>query len=142
MSDNSGCGKAFIVCFFFIWCGAAFGMGYMAYSMGAPIIFPFVAFGMGGLGVLMCLGALRGKGFGQTPITFQRDAGDAITITGDYRETEYRAPSSDSRAVFQVPSKCPECGASISTESVDWVGPLQAQCPYCMATIDVEKRTF
>jgi hypothetical protein len=23
---------------------------------------------------------------------------------------------------------------------VDWVGPLQAQCPYCFATIDATER--
>lgn len=42
--------------------------------------------------------------------------------------------------VYQLPTKCTECNASISTEDVDWVGPLQARCPYCHATIEARRR--
>ena len=35
----------------------------------------------------------------------------------------------------RLPMKCPSCGAQISHESVDWVGPLEAQCGYCGGTM-------
>jgi hypothetical protein len=35
----------------------------------------------------------------------------------------------------RLPVECPACGAQISHESVDWTGPLEAQCGYCGATI-------
>jgi hypothetical protein len=35
----------------------------------------------------------------------------------------------------RLPSVCPSCGAQVSHESVDWVGPLEAQCNYCGATL-------
>ena len=35
----------------------------------------------------------------------------------------------------RLPTTCPSCGAQVSHESVDWVGPLEAQCGYCNATI-------
>ncbi len=35
----------------------------------------------------------------------------------------------------RLPMTCPSCGAQVSHESVDWTGPLEAQCGYCGATI-------
>lgn len=35
----------------------------------------------------------------------------------------------------RLPLKCPSCGAEVSHESVDWVGPLEAQCSYCSSTM-------
>lgn len=35
----------------------------------------------------------------------------------------------------RLPVVCPSCGAQISHESVDWTGPLEAQCGYCGATM-------
>lgn len=35
----------------------------------------------------------------------------------------------------RLPEKCPSCGASLSHESIDWVGPLEAQCNYCGGTV-------
>jgi len=35
----------------------------------------------------------------------------------------------------RLPMKCPSCGAQVSHESVDWTGPLEAQCGYCGATM-------
>lgn len=31
----------------------------------------------------------------------------------------------------RLPERCPSCGASISQEGIDWVGPLEAKCTYC-----------
>ena len=35
----------------------------------------------------------------------------------------------------RLPDKCPSCGASISQEDIDWVGPLEAKCNYCGGTL-------
>jgi hypothetical protein len=35
----------------------------------------------------------------------------------------------------RLPLNCPSCAAVVSHESVDWVGPLEAQCSYCGATM-------
>ena len=35
----------------------------------------------------------------------------------------------------RLPVECPSCGAQIAHENVDWVGPLEARCNYCGATI-------
>ena len=35
----------------------------------------------------------------------------------------------------RLPLKCPSCGAEVSHESVDWVGPLEAKCSYCGGTM-------
>ncbi len=35
----------------------------------------------------------------------------------------------------RLPLKCPSCGAEVSHENVDWVGPLEAQCSYCGGTM-------
>jgi len=35
----------------------------------------------------------------------------------------------------RLPERCPSCGASISQESIDWVGPLEAKCTYCGGTL-------
>ena len=48
----------------------------------------------------------------------------------------------DRRIIYQVPSKCPECGASLSNEDVDWVGPLQTKCPFCRTTVEAKPSEF
>ncbi|MFW9806163.1 MAG: hypothetical protein ACFFFK_05490 [Candidatus Thorarchaeota archaeon] len=35
----------------------------------------------------------------------------------------------------RLPVKCPSCGAQVVHEKIDWIGPLEAQCTYCGATI-------
>ena len=63
-------------------------------------------------------------------------------------ESEVKADSGpsvvtvDRRIVYQVPTTCPECGGSLSNEDVDWVGPLQAKCPYCRTTIEAQPAEF
>ncbi|MHA1943217.1 MAG: hypothetical protein ACW96M_02365 [Candidatus Thorarchaeota archaeon] len=42
--------------------------------------------------------------------------------------------------IHEPPSFCKECGASLSSEEIDWVGPLSVRCPYCGATHATEKR--
>jgi hypothetical protein len=35
----------------------------------------------------------------------------------------------------RLPERCPSCGAAISQEGIDWVGPLEAKCTYCGGTL-------
>ena len=42
--------------------------------------------------------------------------------------------------VHEPPRFCNECGASLSSEQIEWVGPLSVKCPYCGATHATEKR--
>lgn len=35
----------------------------------------------------------------------------------------------------RLPERCPSCGAAISHEGIDWVGPLEAKCTYCGGTL-------
>ena len=36
----------------------------------------------------------------------------------------------------RLPTKCPQCQAPVSHEGIDWVGPLQAKCNYCGASMN------
>ena len=42
--------------------------------------------------------------------------------------------------VYEPPRFCKDCGASLSAETIEWVGPLTIKCPYCGATHATEKR--
>jgi hypothetical protein len=42
--------------------------------------------------------------------------------------------------VHEPPRFCNDCGASLSSEEIEWVGPLSVKCPYCGATHATEKR--
>lgn len=42
--------------------------------------------------------------------------------------------------IHEPPSFCSDCGASLSSEEIEWVGPLTVKCPYCGATHRTEKR--
>ncbi len=53
----------------------------------------------------------------------------------DYHEGSVQTHGSRRTTTVRLPVECPSCGAQVSHESVDWVGPLEAQCNYCGATI-------
>ena len=42
--------------------------------------------------------------------------------------------------IHEPPQYCKDCGASLSAETIEWVGPLTVKCPYCGATHPTEKR--
>lgn len=42
--------------------------------------------------------------------------------------------------IHEPPDVCPNCKAAISSEEVEWVGPLTARCPYCGASLKTQKR--
>ncbi len=45
-----------------------------------------------------------------------------------------RSDGSDMKTV-RLPDRCPSCGASLSYEGIDWVGPMEAKCNYCGGTV-------
>ncbi len=50
----------------------------------------------------------------------------------------YRPPGRTDGAqmkTVRLPERCPSCGGSLSHESIDWVGPMEAQCTYCGGTV-------
>ncbi len=42
--------------------------------------------------------------------------------------------------IHEPPRFCSDCGATLSSEGIEWVGPLTVKCPYCGATHATEKR--
>ncbi len=56
-----------------------------------------------------------------------------FAIPESYR-SRTRADGSGIRTV-RIPTKCPSCGAALSHETIDWVGPLEAKCSYCGAVV-------
>ena len=42
--------------------------------------------------------------------------------------------------IHEPPRFCEDCGAALSAEGIEWVGPLTVRCPYCGATHATEKR--
>ncbi|TFG30087.1 hypothetical protein EU527_15015 [Candidatus Thorarchaeota archaeon] len=149
MEQKSGIsGKIVTACFFTIFCGAAFGMGLFVLQMieqspypqyGPPLIFALVPFGMGIFGLIVCLSVLRSSGQEVPSTTSYRP--ETIVYTGDYSQSpEFSGQKRYGKAIYQIPSQCPACGAAISNEEVDWIGPLKAKCPYCRTTVDAEER--
>ncbi|TFF96461.1 hypothetical protein EU546_01360 [Candidatus Thorarchaeota archaeon] len=138
MSSDSNMGKLVGVCFITLWCIIAFGMGFSALQWGAPGIFALVPFGMGIFGIVLCISVAKGQPMSRRAPSIRSD--QYTTYSGDSMGDTYTPVGRQERSLYQIPSRCPSCGASISTEEVDWVGPLQAKCPYCNATMDAEKR--
>ena len=135
MSERvSHTGKIVTACFFTIWCTAAFGMGLFVLQMlantgpyGPPIFIVFIPFGMGFFGIVLCIAALRTNQSRSS--SMPSFTPETITYTGDYSiKPEFSESKRSGKAIYQIPPVCPSCGASISTEEVDWVGPLQAKC--------------
>jgi hypothetical protein len=52
----------------------------------------------------------------------------------DYHEGSVQTHGSRTTTV-RLPVVCPSCGARVVHEKIDWIGPLEAQCSYCGATI-------
>jgi hypothetical protein len=46
-----------------------------------------------------------------------------------------RAEEDDGLRMVRIQTQCPECNAALSQETIDWVGPLEAKCEYCGATV-------
>jgi hypothetical protein len=52
----------------------------------------------------------------------------------------YSSASKEKSYVYEPPRFCTDCGAALTSEGIEWVGPLTIKCPYCGATHATEKR--
>jgi hypothetical protein len=50
------------------------------------------------------------------------------------------APQVSEHPLERLPSMCAKCGGPIRGHEVKWTGPQSADCPYCGANIQMEKR--
>ncbi|TFG33048.1 hypothetical protein EU528_01740 [Candidatus Thorarchaeota archaeon] len=57
-----------------------------------------------------------------------------IHVIPDKHQKSIQSHGSQTTTV-RLPLKCPSCGAEVSHEGVDWVGPLEAKCGYCGGTM-------
>ena len=67
---------------------------------------------------------------------------DQLKTQNPGMDSSFSSSARDRKAIYQAPSVCSSCGASISTEDVDWVGPLQLKCPYCGYIMEAEEKNF
>lgn len=148
MSKQSGRRAKYVsICFFTIWCVAAFGMGIFVLrnfpfgESGAPFIvdvIPLAApFGMGFIGLVLLISIVRSEGKEPTPV--HSYGHETIVYTGDYTsDLESLAREKDTKKSYRALSVCPSCGAPIRNRDVRWVGPLQGKCPYCDEIFEAE----
>jgi hypothetical protein len=47
------------------------------------------------------------------------------------------APQAQPLVQRELPTNCPSCGAPARTDEVDWIGPTNAACAYCGASLKV-----
>ncbi len=135
---NTGASKCMAACFFVVFISIVLSMVGLSYPM-MHFPFSFIPIGIAVFGFIICVVVIANASETTRPVGI--GAGYSIRTTGDSMHSDHRGqPSRRSRIVFQVPNQCPSCGAPLSSESVEWVGPLQAQCPYCLATVDVSER--
>lgn len=139
MSSPSTTMKIAMGCFFALFLFMGVGVGIDAFIMGAPLIFVLVPIGIGTVGCLFGVAALKGgmNGTMPSPPSFEIPSSSEMGHVIGQRMT-----SSGKKIVYQVPAKCPDCGANLSEEGIEWVGPLKARCPYCSATVDAQERTL
>ena len=55
-------------------------------------------------------------------------------VIPESQQGQRRADGTEIKTV-RLPDKCPSCGAAVSQEGIDWVGPLEAKCNYCGGTV-------
>ena len=123
-------GKVFCVCFLLIWISGPLYFALDILLHGGPLIMAVMGGGMAFLGIIMMIGVLTGTFRSQS----SPDSTGPPELSGHVGES--------AAVVYGPPTTCPSCGAELSEENVDWVGPLRLQCPYCGATIDAVKRTL
>ena len=135
---NSGAAKCGVVCFFLVFISFTLSIGMFVFPM-APFPFSTIPMVMAAIAFFICIAVIAGSSRTIRPVGV--GSGYSISTTGDAMYADhYAQPSRQSKVVFQVPTQCPSCGAPLSSENVEWVGPLQAQCPYCFMTVDASER--
>jgi DNA-directed RNA polymerase subunit RPC12/RpoP len=69
-----------------------------------------------------------------------RDSMRHIGLVGLAANRQSTAMPKEKSYVYEPPRFCSDCGAAITSEGIEWVGPLSVKCPYCGATLSTEKR--
>jgi len=63
---------------------------------------------------------------------------ESIIIEGnqdDYFSDNEEYTDKTNTQIVTIPSRCPNCGISISQDDLIWTGPLLGKCPSCETTI-------
>ncbi len=110
-------------------------------GFGLPQIIIWMPMIMSAIPLIVCIGLMiraKTKKQPEGP-EVHRYRDETIVYTGDY-ELHKDPTSQDQEKVYLIPTNCPSCNSPLSTEGIDWVGPLQAKCPHCGATVDAEER--
>ena len=124
-SEDSKLNDVTKVCFFILWLMV---WSFISLMMG-PFGIPFLVFG-----ILFFVNMLKQEE--------KKKAVKSIGMNEDVAERRTTVVKVDRRIIYQVPKRCPECRGSLSNEEVDWVGPLQAKCPFCGTTIEAQPTEF
>ena len=137
--------KLFIIIFGVAWVGGLSAVAFlMLFSWNAPFLVSLIPVGMAIFGLLFVRFAYVNsdpKAQVQKAMEMQREFQKAfVEVTGTDLQAQSPYHQRGDPYIYQLPTKCPDCNASISAEDVDWVGPLQVRCPYCQATIEAQRK--
>ncbi|MFW9918791.1 MAG: hypothetical protein ACFFED_04280 [Candidatus Thorarchaeota archaeon] len=89
-------------------------------------------------GILFFLMVVPMLGFFIGFVVIYKTNKNIFPTTGMFRPT--RSTSHEVSYVYEPPEKCPNCKGILSAETIEWVGPLTAKCPYCGSSVKTEKR--
>ena len=123
------------------WIITVWSMGIFALTMGAPIIFPLFAFGMGCIRIVCGFTQYRSSKQRDQPADIRRYSDESIVYTGDYDVHSESKPQKQEK-VYLIPAKCPSCGSPLTNDTVNWTGPLKALCPFCETILDAKEKIY
>lgn len=111
----------------------------------SPMLFVWIPYLMGGLGVLCIVGSIINYVRGDTkkPSSVVPTYTAEAEVVDPFQSRPTSGESSgytDTTAIYDVPSYCNGCSAPLKTEEVDWVGPMSFSCPNCGKTQKAETR--
>ena len=71
-----------------------------------------------------------------TELRAQGLAQEADTIDASMRESGFQLrPKAAGQLPGILPAKCPQCGGSVRSDEIEWIGVHQAICDYCGSTL-------
>lgn len=87
--------------------------------------------GLGGFALILCVVCVLRKSKTQIE-SLQVIRAPQAAIPQEYKS---RTEVDDGLRMVRIPVECPNCKAPLSSETIDWVGPLEAKCNYCGSTV-------
>jgi len=142
-------GTIAIVIFGLIWTGMAFTMGMLMLDFAAtwptdfgpsPYLFAWIPFAFAAAGIICIVGSIWGYVkeddiSGPEDVQITSVADPSFDEFGSHRSSGYRpVPTID------IPDTCGRCGAELSYEDINWVGPLAFECPHCGHHMRAQRR--